>query len=143
MIQIRKGTFETNSSSVHSIVICTKKQFEDWKNNRCFFNINSEQFAYPELDKIEEYRKEAVEQYKRTKDPDPYSINWDKLSSESQERYIESHVKYRLSQDHIDNCVSYDYYRYYYESSCKYSEVLYTTEHGDEIVVFGKGGYDG
>lgn len=32
MKQIRKGTFETNSSSTHSITICTKEEFEKFKN---------------------------------------------------------------------------------------------------------------
>lgn len=30
--QIRPGIFETNSSSTHSLVICTKEQYEKWKN---------------------------------------------------------------------------------------------------------------
>ena len=33
--QIRHGVFETNSSSVHSITMCTKNEFNEWilKNN--------------------------------------------------------------------------------------------------------------
>lgn len=30
--QIRKGVFETNSSSTHSITMCTKTDFDKWKN---------------------------------------------------------------------------------------------------------------
>ena len=29
-IQIRRGTFETNSSSVHSITMCIKSDFDRW-----------------------------------------------------------------------------------------------------------------
>lgn len=32
MINIRKNTFETNSSSTHSITICTEEEFEKFKN---------------------------------------------------------------------------------------------------------------
>ena len=31
-IQVRKGLFETNSSSVHSLVLCSESEYEKWKN---------------------------------------------------------------------------------------------------------------
>lgn len=31
MKQIRKGVFETNSSSTHSLTICTEDEYEAWK----------------------------------------------------------------------------------------------------------------
>ena len=40
MIQIRQNTFETNSSSTHSLVICTMKQFEDLKKNKLYIYEN-------------------------------------------------------------------------------------------------------
>lgn len=30
MIQVRQGVFETNSSSTHSITMCTKNEFNEW-----------------------------------------------------------------------------------------------------------------
>lgn len=33
MKTIRKGVFETNSSSTHSICICTDEEYDAWKNN--------------------------------------------------------------------------------------------------------------
>lgn len=143
MLQIRQMTFETNSSSTHSIVICTKKQFEDWKMGKCFFNANTEKFVNPDADQIEEYRKEAIEQYKIRKDSDPYSVSWDMLPSEYQEKYIDAHVKLRLEQERAScYCMSYDNYKYHYQDGCEYTEKYFTTEHGDEVVAFGKGGYD-
>ena len=47
MIQIRSNCFETNSSSTHSITICSKKQFDDWKAGKCLFNVDSEKFVVP------------------------------------------------------------------------------------------------
>ena len=38
MIQIRKNTFETNSSSTHSICICTEEQHEKWSNGELYLN---------------------------------------------------------------------------------------------------------
>ena len=37
-IQIRQGVFETNSSSVHSITICTQNEFDDWRNGKVYRN---------------------------------------------------------------------------------------------------------
>lgn len=33
MIQIRCGVFETNSSSTHSLIICTDEEYKKWQNN--------------------------------------------------------------------------------------------------------------
>lgn len=30
--QVRRGVFETNSSSVHSITMCTKSDYDKWKD---------------------------------------------------------------------------------------------------------------
>ena len=37
-IQVRKGLFETNSSSVHSLVMCSDSDFEKWKSGEYVFN---------------------------------------------------------------------------------------------------------
>ena len=34
--QIRKGTFETNSSSVHSLVMCNKSDYDKWEKGELF-----------------------------------------------------------------------------------------------------------
>lgn len=39
MRQIRLGTFETNSSSTHSLVIGTPEQIEKWENGELFVNF--------------------------------------------------------------------------------------------------------
>ena len=143
MVTVRQGVFETNSSSTHSITICSKKQFDDWKAGKCLFNVDSEKFVVPDPDRVKEYEKEAVEQYKRLKDNDPYSVSWAMLASEDQQRYIDAHVKYRLEQERNDyNCLSYDEYKLYHKEGCEYTEKFFTTEHGDEVAAFGKGGYD-
>ena len=37
-MQIRHGVFETNSSSVHSITMCTQNEFDDWRNGKVYRN---------------------------------------------------------------------------------------------------------
>lgn len=56
MIQIRKSIFETNSSMTHAMVICSKEEFEKWKNgellydryNNCFANSEQNNNVDPE-----------------------------------------------------------------------------------------------
>lgn len=38
MRQIRRGVFETNSSSVHSITMCMKEDYDKWKNGEVYLN---------------------------------------------------------------------------------------------------------
>ena len=143
MVTVRRSVFETNSSSTHSITICSKKQFDDWMAGKCFFNVDTEKFVVPDMSHIEEYKNEAVEQYKRLKDNDPYSVSWAMLASEDQQRYIDAHVKYRLEQERDNyNCLSYDGYKLYHKEGCEYTEKFFTTEHGDEVAAFGKGGWN-
>lgn len=37
---IRMNTWETNSSSTHSIAICNQSQLDDWKNGKLFYGVN-------------------------------------------------------------------------------------------------------
>lgn len=38
MKQVRYGVFETNSSSTHSITMCTENEFDDWRNGKVYRN---------------------------------------------------------------------------------------------------------
>lgn len=37
MISIRNGTFETNSSSTHSMVICLESDYKKWEDGEAFY----------------------------------------------------------------------------------------------------------
>ena len=62
MRQIRLGTFETNSSSTHSLVIGTPEQIEKWENGELFVNYcddyATEFKTKEELDQMEVETKE-------------------------------------------------------------------------------------
>ena len=49
MKTIRKGVFETNSSSTHSICICTDEELEAWQNNEIFWNYGNDFITKEEL----------------------------------------------------------------------------------------------
>ena len=48
MIQIRRNVFETNSSSTHSITICTEDEYEMWKRGEVYWSRYSEEFVSKE-----------------------------------------------------------------------------------------------
>ena len=83
MIQIRKNVFETNSSSTHSLVICSKEEWEALKNNELFIDVfaakKNETKLVPESTLIETAKEEYME---RDYDPESqfrYHLTWDEL----------------------------------------------------------------
>jgi hypothetical protein len=46
--QIRRGVFETNSSSVHSITMCSQDEYSKWVNGDLIFDKDSENFITKE-----------------------------------------------------------------------------------------------
>lgn len=44
-IQVRRGLFETNSSSTHSITMCDDSDFEKWKNGLMVYSKNRERLV--------------------------------------------------------------------------------------------------
>lgn len=52
----RIGVFETNSSSTHSLVMCSKEQFELWKKGKLGFNCAT--WTLCNKDEFEKYRAE-------------------------------------------------------------------------------------
>ena len=37
MVQVRKGVFETNSSSTHSLVMAVQSEFDKWENGELYY----------------------------------------------------------------------------------------------------------
>ena len=57
MIQIRHGVFETNSSSTHSMVVCSDEDLQKWMNGELLYD-------YDGLVKREELDQDYIEDYK-------------------------------------------------------------------------------
>lgn len=53
-INIRKNVFETNSSSVHSLCICTEEEFDAWKKGELYYNYYSDEFTKNSVDRWNE-----------------------------------------------------------------------------------------
>lgn len=120
MFTARNNTFETNSSSTHSLCIAKKSTYEKWeKGDMIWYSWDYDEF----------YTFEEVE-----KERDIYFANHPLATSDDWEEYL----KYKFNL--LTKTEYYDYI-YYRNLTPIYKE--YQTENGDEIVAFGYYGYDG
>lgn len=120
--QIRRGVFETNSSSTHSLTMMMKSDYERWHNEKLYLYEGGWGWEYNKPIKNNLYtRDEAVE-------------------------FAKSH-RYYKDKKRIDDEIlrgmgfisCYDKYNEYLESFYK----EFTTPTGEVIVAFGEYGYDG
>lgn len=59
-IQVRRGVFETNSSSVHSLCMCSKDDYDRWENGELFYDPYCEELV-GNSDGIQQDRRECEE----------------------------------------------------------------------------------
>ena len=78
MRQVRRGTFETNSSSTHSLTICTAEEFEKWKCGELLFNRWSDCFE-KSVELSAQQKQSAKEHYNDIKER--YWKDWEQLSA--------------------------------------------------------------
>lgn len=122
MKQIRRGVFETNSSSVHSITMCTKSEFDAWKNGELYRNDGWWSRSFSSLkDKAFLTKDEALELIKSDKS----SVSMSEF--EDIDEYLRENEIY-----------SYEDWGDYYETDVNY----YTTPGGEEIVAVCYYGHD-
>ena len=130
MIQIRHNVFETNSSSSHSLVVCTKDQYDKFKKLKLFY-INSSAFEEKFLP-VEEIIDKL--------------FNMHKLDVDAHEE-----LKNMLKENDIEGIEDYlrDYYVYSFNTygDVDWAEENYYTEYktpgGETISIFGYYGYNG
>ena len=53
-IQVRPGVFETNSSSTHSLVICTADEYAAFKNGEMMLDIESDELIPFDQEKLDQ-----------------------------------------------------------------------------------------
>ena len=86
MIQIRRSIFETNSSSVHSLTMCSGQQMQDWKDGKLFYKKYGREDwipATPELLAMDpEYRMEGEEVYTYMGDDGQHTMYVDMVKRE-------------------------------------------------------------
>lgn len=130
MLQIRHGVFETNSSSTHSITMCSKNTYDAWENGELYFNDGWWGKEVENRDKKLVTRDEAIKLLIDSK-----SYNEQELHNYSQEK---------LERIFIENNIYSN--KSYWDEVCEYYETYVDTcetDGGETIVAFGYYGYDG
>lgn len=120
--QIRSGVFETNSSSVHSLTMCSSEEYKKWENGKVLYWKERDKFGVRE-DIIEEL-KDA--RWRFSNELCYPNVNWDN----------EDDVGDVFSDEGIQTCE--EFFNNEYETF----EQRYTTPNGETIVAFGYYGHD-
>lgn len=144
IFQVRQGVFETNSSSTHTLTICSKDDFDKWKHGEVFWLDNdwhkldtNKNFVTPEeLEELAEKYNE--EQQERINAGDKFAkvLDIDKVLNERPDYSYWDTERSSLEAYTMD-----DWYARNGDLET-YSET-FTSPSGDEMVAFGAFGYDG
>ena len=133
--QIRRGVFETNSSSTHSLTMCSEEEFEAWKRGEVLFQEYGEENFISATKLSEHDKKIAQEDYEENKDD--FQKDWNDLSEDAKQKY---YTKYAKENDIIDeDAKTYD--QYMNDGNLETFVQRYTSKNGDKIVAFGEYGY--
>lgn len=121
--QVRRNVFETNSSSVHSITMCSRETYSKWAKGELYKDY---------LEGIFKTREEIIEELKTEKIPGTeklvYSyVDWD--DTDEVNRIIA--LEYWVTKNQYDEDMEYETF---YDT--------YTTSSGEEVVAFGYFGHD-
>ena len=114
--QIRRGVFETNSSSVHSLTMCSGEEYEKWENGEVLYWKWKNKFST---------REEIIEELKNNSWIS--NVDWND----------EDKVNDIFSDEEIQTCEEF-FENEWFETF----EHRHTTPSGDEVVAFGYYGHD-
>lgn len=101
--QIRRGVFETNSSSTHSLTLCTVSEYEQWKDGELYFSYWDEKFITKDEYEALGIKCECDEDDYCDCDIEYYSYEafWNKVEDE-----------YDTFEDRKDGVVAFGYFGY-------------------------------
>ena len=137
MRQVRRGLFETNSSSTHSLTMCSGDEFRRWENGELLFDRWNEEFVEASSVKTGHNMDKVKETYEEVRGN--LWKNFDDLTEAEIADFCEEYFE----EDDDNQYVTYEWYFDHYEYYFDTFEDSYTTKNGDEVVCFGYFGYDG
>lgn len=153
MRTIRTGVFETNSSSTHSITMCTANEYEKWRKGELYYCDYNEEFVTKEERDI--ILKEMILD-------DEFNIDWENETitfrgetksyanggnrEETKRSFLTPEILAEVTQEQIYNLLDEEFY--IEEMPCSYDEWYdnigyetykreYETKSGEKIVAFG------
>ena len=71
MKQVRKCVLETNSSSTHSLCICTQEEYDKWKNGEMIYDYYNDKIVPIPYD-ISKFRYRTYDKYCQNYDLESY-----------------------------------------------------------------------
>lgn len=129
--QIRRGVYEINSSSVHSLTMCMESDYDRWEKDNLYLFTGSG-WCYPNDNKPEKnhfYTREEAIEFEKTDKYIRKDIDW---SNEEEVNEILHENKF------------YDY-EYFWNEYCENYETFEETTitpNGERVVAFGYYGHD-
>lgn len=139
MIKVRRSTFETNSSSTHTITIVSKEEYEGWGEGKYLYERWSDKLV-PARQLTEQEKMDAQEQYETNRKS--YWQTWDEMDEYARSQVYAEYAA-NLMEDGRNLLSQKQYEEWCGERGMETSCVGYTTKGGEQIVAFGYGGYDG
>lgn len=130
MIKIRYGVFETNSSSVHSLVMCSENEYNDFIHDKLLYNALLHKFIT---------KKEALDKlFDRLKDNFSFQYHFGKLSRKDLDNIPLDEIQDYLAEE----CNIFTSEYYFSELEFETFEEKYITNSGETIYAFGYYGHD-
>lgn len=125
MKQIRRGVFETNSSSTHSLTMMLKSDYERWHNEKLYLYEGGYGWEFSQPIKNSLYTKEDVLKFAKN------NRYWHDYVEDGYNEYdMLRYIGFVAWDDEGSECLE----SFYKE---------FTTPSGETIVAFGEYGYDG
>lgn len=129
MKQVRSNTFETNSSSTHSICMCTKDQYDSWASD--WDSLKADSVIYSNCEEKLVAVEEAVKYANRYHDYVELSDIFDTDSPKHDDAVDYMRDEGFMTYDDFDDYTKESYYK------------EFVTPGGETVVAFGNYGWDG
>ena len=129
--RIRRGVYETNSSSCHSLTMCMESDYERWQKDNLYLFMGSG-YRYPENNRPEGghfYTREEAIAFEKTNKYVNKNTDWDNAE-----------VVDKLFYD--DKFCDYDHFWDEYGRNYETFEETMITPNGEKVVSFGYYGYN-
>lgn len=131
MYQIRKGVFETNSSSTHSITFMSESEYDSWKNGEVYLNkVSPYDSSSKYVDKKFVTRDEATDILKQDKYYDDHF--WDYIYNDANQSPEELDPE-ELNDEWLARCKIYTFKQYMWNDYLESDESSYITNSGEKI----------
>lgn len=145
MKQIRKNVFETNSSSTHTLAICTEDEYKKWQEGKLLFNKWHETFIKNSINITKQDKVEAEERYNTCKGK--YYKDWSELTETERDEYTYNYIAQQRRQEknfsfEEDGLTYQEFMQNCNNDGLETETSHYTSPSGDKLVITCAYGYN-